>query len=71
VAIANKVREPAEVERVSELTGLPVIASVPLDSEVAAADRLGIAILDHDPEGVTVSAVRSLVDTLRNGLEPA
>jgi len=35
------------------------------------ADRLALAVLDHDPEGPTVAAVRSLVDVLRNGMEPS
>lgn len=71
VAVVNKVREPADVQRVSDLTGLPVIGAVPFDPEVTSADRLGVAIVDHDPEGLTVAAVRLLVDVLRTDLEPA
>lgn len=71
VAVANKVRGRADVQRVSEGTGLPVIGTVPHDPAIATADRLGRAVLDHDPEGSTVTAVRSLVDILRNRMEPA
>ncbi|MEJ7745109.1 MAG: ArsA-related P-loop ATPase [Nocardioidaceae bacterium] len=70
VAVVNKVREPSDIERVGRRTGLPVVGSVPYDPEVAIADRLGRAVLDHDPEGATAKAVRSLVDALRFEMEP-
>lgn len=63
--VANKVRDTADVERVGERTGLPVVGAVPYDPELARADRLGRAVLDHDPDGPTVTAVRSLVGLLR------
>lgn len=69
VAVANKVREAGDAERVGEGTGLPVLCSVRYDPQVATADRLGLAVLDHDPEGSTVAAVRSLVEVLRTGNE--
>lgn len=69
VAVANKVREPQDVERVAERTGLPVLGAVSFDPRLAMADRLGRAILDDDPEGPTAAAVRSLVDVLRTGME--
>lgn len=41
-----------------------VDAIIPDDPEVAAADRLGVAPLDHCPEAPAVRAVESLVDRL-------
>jgi len=69
VVVANKVCERGDIDRVREGTGLSVIGSVPFDRELVVADRLAVAVLDHDPEGLTVTAVRSLVDVLRNGME--
>jgi len=71
VAIANKVREPADVAWVGQRTGLTVLASVGFDPALATADRLGSALLDTDPEGPTAAALRCLVDTLRTDEEPS
>lgn len=65
VAVANKVRAVQDAELVAERTGLTVLGSVPFDPVVGEADRLGRAVLDHDPGGQTASAVRSLVEVLR------
>lgn len=64
LAVANKVRRGQDSERVAERTGLPVVGAVPFDPAVADADRLGRAILDHDPDGPTATAIRSLVTAL-------
>jgi len=71
LAIANKVREPADAELVAERTGLQVVGAVPFDPAVGEADRRGRAVLDQDPDAVSVAAVRSLVDALRSQEEPA
>lgn len=71
VAVANKVRAPQDAELVAERTGLTVVGSVPFDPAVGEADRLGRAVLDHDPDGGTASAVRSLVEVLRAERESA
>lgn len=71
LVVANKVREAGDAEHVAERTGLPLLGAVPFDPAMAEADRLGLALLDHDPDAATVIAVRSLVDTLRRGMEPA
>lgn len=75
VAVANKVREPNDAERVAERTGLRLLGAVPYDAALGEADRLGRPILDHDPDGPTVTAVRCLVDAClaaagRTGTEP-
>ena len=66
LAVANKVREPADAELVAERTGLEVVGAVPFDPLVGEADRHGRAVLDHDPDAASVAAVRSLVDALRS-----
>ena len=64
VAVANKVREPDDADRIAARTGLPVIAVVPLDPAQAEADRRGMALLDHEPSAPTVIALRDLAQTL-------
>lgn len=61
LVLANKVREPADAGRVAAGTGLELLGSVPFDPAVASADRSGQAVIDVDPDGPTVSAVRLLV----------
>lgn len=71
VAVANKVRAPGDAERVAERTGLELAGAVPFDPAIERADRLGRAVLDHDPGGPTATAVRSLVVALNHETEPA
>lgn len=71
LAIANKAREAGDAERVAERTGLPVVGVVPFDLALGEADRLGRAVLDHDPDAACVAAVRSLVESLTTEREPA
>lgn len=71
LVVANKVREAQDAQRVADRTGLPLLGAVPFDPELGAADRQGRAVLDTDPDGVTATAVRSLVDALRRETEPA
>lgn len=65
VAVANKVRDEGDVERVEERTGLQVVGAVPLDDALAEADRRGLALLDHAPDSAAVQAIDSLVERLR------
>lgn len=71
LAVANKVRAPQDAALVAARTGLEVLGSVPFDPAVGEADRLGLALLDHDPDGATSAAVRSLVQALQSEREPA
>lgn len=66
VAIANKVREADDAERIAARTGLSVIAAVPFDAAQAEADRQGMALLDHEPSAPAVLALRGLAETLTN-----
>lgn len=70
VAVANKVRERHDAERVADRTGLTLLGAVPYDPALSEADRLGLAVLDHDPDGATATAVRSLVAALHTEMEP-
>lgn len=64
VAVANKVHEPEDAERVAKGTGLAVLGAVPFDPALVTADRLGRSLLDCDPHGPAVAAVRSIVRAL-------
>jgi len=65
VAVANKVREPADIELVAAHTDLEVIGAVPEDQAVVDADRRGRPLIDEAPDCPAVAAVRSLARTLQ------
>jgi CO dehydrogenase maturation factor len=71
LAVANKVRQPDDVERVAGGTGLEVVGAVPFDPAVGEADRAGRPLLNAAPSAPAVAAVRSLVHALRNREEPS
>ncbi|MEO5679118.1 MAG: ArsA-related P-loop ATPase [Acidimicrobiales bacterium] len=60
--VANKVREEGDIARVAEATGLPVVASVPWDEALAAAEQAGLAPIDEAPDSPAVLAIAALVD---------
>jgi len=62
LAVANKVSEPGDAELVARRSGLEVVASVPLESAFADAERSGRAPLDIVPDSAAVRAVSLLVD---------
>ena len=64
VVVANKVREPGDVETVAQRTGLEVIGAVPWDEEFAAAEQKMAAPIDMAPDSPAVQAVESLVEQL-------
>ena len=66
VAVANRVREPGDVEAVERGTGLEVVAAVPFDEDFAEAERQGKAPIDAAPASKAVQAVESLVERLTN-----
>lgn len=63
-AIVSKAREPGDAEMVRRRTGLEVIATVPWDEDLAQADRLGLAPIDHAPGSGAMAAVASLAGIL-------
>jgi CO dehydrogenase maturation factor len=62
LAVANKVRDPADVDLVRQRTGLQVAAAVPWDEAVAEAERLGRALLDHAPRSQALRVLESMAD---------
>ncbi len=60
--VANKVREDGDAARVEAATGLPVVASIPWDEALAAAEQAGRAPIDAAPDSPSVQAVAALVD---------
>ena len=64
VAVANKVREPGDAERVAARTGLTVVGSVPWDEALADAEKNETAPIDTAPDSPAVRAIESLVEHL-------
>jgi len=64
VFVANRVTGAADVRHVEKLIGEPVLAAVPADEEVAHAERLGVAPVDHAPGSPAVREIERLVTAL-------
>lgn len=64
VFIANRVRDERDVRHVEKLLGEPVFASIPADEGVAAAERIGVAPIDHAPDSPTIAAIERLAADL-------
>lgn len=62
--IANRVRDEDDVAHVEKLVGEPVFASLPFDADVAAAERLGLAPIDHAPRSGSIAAIEQLITAL-------
>ncbi len=65
--VANKVRTDSEEEAIREFCtrrGLEIIAVVPFDPGVTAADNAGHALLDDAPDSRAVARIGALADTL-------
>lgn len=62
--VANRVSGQGDVRHVEKLIGEPVLASLPADDQVAAAERLGIAPIDHAAGSPAIAAIERLVATL-------
>ncbi len=67
VFIANRVDGEADIGHVEQWIGEPVFASLPADEGVAAAERLGVAPIDHVPDSPTIAAIGRLVTALGLG----
>lgn len=66
-AVANRVRDPDDVEVVQRGSGLEVVGAVPWDQALADAERLGRAPVDHAPDSPAVREVESMLDRLWEG----
>lgn len=63
VVVANRVDEPADIDRISEALQHPVIGAVPNDPVVTEADKHAQSPIDHRP-GAFVDAVEQLVNVV-------
>src|SRR5919202_6346054 len=66
-AVANKVRDADDRKAIAEFCAahaLPVVAEIPYDASLAAAERSGRPPIDADPSAPAVEAVRRLARTL-------
>ena len=64
--VTNKVRNPDKVS-LGKFIGdhsLDVVCEIGHDDEVAEADRLGIAPIDHNAQGILVTAIDALASRL-------
>jgi CO dehydrogenase maturation factor len=66
VAVATKTADTDDVDRVADRTGLEVLAAIPYDEAVRAAERRGRPLLDHAPAAPATAAVASLLERVRN-----
>ena len=64
LAVANRVREPGDVQIIERRTGLQVVGAVPWDERLAAAEKAGRAPIDEAPDCPAVRAVESMVEEL-------
>lgn len=68
--IANRVAGEDDVRHVEKWIGAPIFASLPVDEEVAVAERLGVAPIDHAPDSPAIAAMRRLLPVLERGSAP-
>jgi CO dehydrogenase maturation factor len=61
VFVANRVQDERDVAHVERLLGEPVFASIPADTAMAAAERIGVAPIDHAPDSPTIAAIERLM----------
>lgn len=66
LAVASKVRDPDDRRAVERMLGEPVVAAVPADRAVAAAERDGVAPIDRDPDSPAIRAIDALATLLEN-----
>lgn len=74
VAVANKIREEADVIWIREAIqpyGVEVIAVVPYDAAVSLADRTMRSLLDIAPDSAAAGAIGTLVDAIEEATGPA
>lgn len=64
VFIANRVSDKGDASHVEKMIGEPVFASLPADDGVAAAERLGVAPIDHAPDSPAIAAIERLAAAL-------
>ena len=70
--VANKLRSPADADAVVEFVdglGLSVWGQIPWSDDVTAADRAGVALIDHAPGGAVVGAIGEAMQTIASAYD--
>jgi len=62
--VVNKASEPGDAEEIAAFLDLPALAVVPVDDDVRASERLGVALIDHAPDSPALHAIERLAETL-------
>jgi CO dehydrogenase maturation factor len=62
--VANKVESASDVKRIAERLGQEPLVAIPLDPEVADAERRGLAPIEHAADGRAVAEVGRMVERL-------
>ncbi len=70
MVVANRVREPADLEAIQAALGDHELIVVPEDPVIARADRDGLAPIDVDPDSPGVRALLELAQRLGAELGP-
>ncbi|MHB8656494.1 MAG: ATP-binding protein [Solirubrobacteraceae bacterium] len=64
IVVANRIREPADLEAIRSALGEHELIVVPEDAAIARADRDGLAPIDVDPDAPGVRALIDLAERL-------
>ncbi|MDQ6605285.1 MAG: hypothetical protein M3Z06_01900 [Actinomycetota bacterium] len=64
IVVANRIREPADLEAIQAALGDQELIVVPEDPVIARADRDGLAPIDVDPDSPGVRALIGLAERL-------
>jgi CO dehydrogenase maturation factor len=65
--VANKIRDERDLSAVEEFAranGLEIAGVIPFDEQMPAAEREGVAPLDHAPDTAAVTAIGELAERL-------
>jgi CO dehydrogenase maturation factor len=62
--VANRIRDPADLQRVQEAVPRPLLAAIPYDDSVIEAEQRGQAPVDTVPEAPAVRAIAALATQL-------
>jgi CO dehydrogenase maturation factor len=65
--VANKVRGDADVARIERFLAVCVVAAVPADEAVVAAERSGAALFDQAPDSPAVAAIAAMAARIEEG----
>lgn len=69
-AIANKVGDDSDPERIATRLGVDVVAVLPVDLAIVSAERAGEAPIDHAPDSPSVRAIVALAEQMAAAQSP-